>query len=89
MKKITFLFALILSAGSAFAQPGVPAARTLRGGVEQPVDARFSGWLGCWRLDDDRYGGGPCGEALVQQRLAPRFRRRAVCIEMAYPFVVA
>src|SRR6186997_3016647 len=44
MKKIIFLFALILSAGSAFAQ--------------QPVDARFAGWLGCWRLDDDLSGTG-------------------------------
>jgi len=45
MKKIIFLFALILSAGSAFAQ-------------QPPVDARFAGWLGCWRLDDDISGTG-------------------------------
>jgi uncharacterized membrane protein YgcG len=45
MKKIMFLFLLILSAGTAFAQ--APA-----------VDARFEGWLGCWRLDDDLSGTG-------------------------------
>lgn len=44
MKKIMFLLALILSAGSAFAQP--------------PADARFAGWLGCWRLDEDLAGTG-------------------------------
>ena len=44
MKTTTLLFALILSAGSAFAQAGAPAARTLPGGVEQPpVDARDAG----------------------------------------------
>ena len=59
MKKIMFLFVLILSAGGAFAGPGAPAARTLRGGVDQaPDDARFAGWLGCWRLDDDLSGTG-------------------------------
>ena len=59
MKKITFFFALILSAGSAFAQPGAPAARTLGGGLEEPpVDPRFAGWLGCWRLNDDLSGTG-------------------------------
>jgi uncharacterized membrane protein YgcG len=50
MKKIMFLLALILSSGSAFAQPAVPAAT--------PADARFAGWLGCWRLDDDLAGTG-------------------------------
>lgn len=59
MKTTTLLFALILSAGSAFAQAGASAAQTLRGGVEQPpVDPRFAGWLGCWRLDDDLAGTG-------------------------------
>jgi len=59
MKKMIFLFVLILSAVSAFAQPGAPAAPTLRGGLEQPpVDSRFAGWLGCWRLDDDLAGTG-------------------------------
>ena len=47
MKKITFLLTSILIAGSAYAQP--PAAQT---------DARFAGWLGCWRLDDDLAGTG-------------------------------
>jgi uncharacterized membrane protein YgcG len=50
MKKIMFLLALILSSGSAFAQPAAPAAT--------PADARFAGWLGCWRLDDDLAGTG-------------------------------
>ena len=46
MKKIMFVFVLILSAGSAFAQQA------------PPTDARFAGWLGCWRLDDDLSGTG-------------------------------
>ena len=59
MKKIIFLVTLILATGSAFAQPGAPAARTLPGGVEQPpLDPRFAGWLGCWRLNDDLAGTG-------------------------------
>ena len=45
MKKIIFFLALILSAGSAFAE-------------QAPADARFAGWLGCWRLDDDLAGTG-------------------------------
>jgi uncharacterized membrane protein YgcG len=45
MKKLIFLFALILSAGSTFAQ-------------EPPVEGRLAGWLGCWRLDDDLAGTG-------------------------------
>ena len=48
MKKMIFLFVLILSAGSAFAQQA----------QQPPVDARFAGWLGCWRLDDDLSGTG-------------------------------
>ena len=47
MKKMMFLFVLILSAGSAFAQQPPPQ-----------VDSRFAGWLGCWRLDDDLSGTG-------------------------------
>ena len=48
--KTTLLLALTLtSAGSAWAQ--TPAA-------PMKVDARFAGWLGCWRLDDDLTGTG-------------------------------
>jgi hypothetical protein len=53
MKKITFLLALILTAGTVYAQPGAPAAASAA-----QVDARFAGWLGCWRLDDDLAGTG-------------------------------
>jgi hypothetical protein len=51
MKNI--LLALTLTATSAFAQPPAPqpAGTTT-------VDARFSAWLGCWRLDDDLSGTG-------------------------------
>lgn len=46
------LLALTLTASSAFAQqPAAPAATA-------QVDARFSAWLGCWRLDDDLAGTG-------------------------------
>lgn len=51
--KITLTLALILAAGSAFAQP--PAAPTP---AAQVGDARFAAWLGCWRLDDDLAGTG-------------------------------
>jgi len=51
MKNI--LLALTLTATSAFAQqPATPA------GDKTTVDARFSAWLGCWRLDDDLSGTG-------------------------------
>jgi hypothetical protein len=54
MKKITFLLASFLIAGTAYAQqaPAKPAARAVE------TDARFAGWLGCWRLDDDLAGTG-------------------------------
>ena len=59
MKTTTLLFALILTAGSAFAQPGAPAAQTLpRCRAAAQVDRRFASWLGCWRLDDDLAGTG-------------------------------
>ena len=48
--KTTLLLTLTLtSAGTAWAQ--TPAA-------SMKVDARFAGWLGCWRLDDDLTGTG-------------------------------
>jgi hypothetical protein len=50
MKNI--FLALTLTAGSAFAQPAPPPAATAQ------VDARFSAWLGCWRLEDDLAGTG-------------------------------
>jgi hypothetical protein len=54
MKNTTFVLALILGAGTAFAQqPSTPAAAPAA-----QVDARFAGWLGCWRLDDDLTGNG-------------------------------
>ena len=55
MKKITFAFALILSAGTAYAQQ--PAATKAAAPAVQ-VDSRFASWLGCWRLDDDLAGTG-------------------------------
>jgi hypothetical protein len=67
MKNITVAFALILTAAPAIAQTAAPAARTVRSVLEQParaatpavpVDSRFAGWLGCWRLDDDLAGTG-------------------------------
>jgi hypothetical protein len=54
MKKITFLFALILTAVPALAQQ--PAVRDAAPAVQ--VDSRFTAWLGCWRLDDDLAGTG-------------------------------
>jgi hypothetical protein len=54
MKKTTFLLALILTAGSAYAQQ--PAPRAAASAAQ--VDARFASWLGCWRLDDDLAGTG-------------------------------
>src|SRR5690349_19796446 len=54
MKNITFLLASILITGSASAQQ--PAARAAAPAVQ--TDARFAGWLGCWRLDDDLAGTG-------------------------------
>jgi hypothetical protein len=54
MKKITFLFALTLAAGTAFAQTPAPRAAA----PAAQVDARFASWLGCWRLDDDLTGTG-------------------------------
>lgn len=60
--------AAVLAAALQVPQSGAPAARILRGGVEQPatpaatpnaaVDARFASWLGCWRLNDDLAGTG-------------------------------
>ena len=52
MKNI--LLALTLTASSAFAQPPAPQPAT----PKVDVDARFSAWLGCWRLDDDLAGTG-------------------------------
>jgi hypothetical protein len=54
MKNITFLFASILVAGSAYAQP---PARAAASAAVQP-DAQFASWLGCWRLEDDLAGTG-------------------------------
>src|SRR6186997_47725 len=54
MKKITFLFALILTAVPALAQQ--PAVRDAAPAAQ--VDSRFTAWLGCWRLDDDLAGTG-------------------------------
>jgi hypothetical protein len=58
MKKHTFLLALILTAGPAFAQTAVPAARAATTTPAVQTDARFASWLGCWRLDDDLAGTG-------------------------------
>jgi hypothetical protein len=54
--KHTFLLALTLTAGSAFAQTPAPAPQPATPAVQ--VDARFAAWLGCWRLDDDLAGTG-------------------------------
>ncbi|HEX6163229.1 MAG TPA: hypothetical protein VFZ31_07685 [Vicinamibacterales bacterium] len=54
MKKITFLLASFLIAGTASAQQ--PAPRSTAPAVQ--TDARFASWLGCWRLDDDLAGTG-------------------------------
>jgi hypothetical protein len=52
--KTTIVLALTLTAASAFAQqPAAPPAAP-----SMQVDARFSAWLGCWRLDDDLSGTG-------------------------------
>ena len=53
MKTITLLLALMLTTGAAAAQQ--PAAREAAPALS---DARFAGWLGCWRLDDDLSGTG-------------------------------
>ena len=51
---ITLLLALTVAAGPAQAQPAptTPAVTTAQ------TDARFSHWLGCWRLEDDLVGTG-------------------------------
>ena len=54
MKKIIFLLASILAAGTSYAQQ--PAPRASAPAVQ--ADARFASWLGCWRLDDDLAGTG-------------------------------
>ncbi len=56
MKPITFLLAVILTVGTASAQPAAPAAQAVVPAAQ--VDARFAGWLGCWRLEDDLAGTG-------------------------------
>ncbi len=56
MKNTTLLLGLILAAAPAFAQQ--PAAPVAPAAPAAQVDARFAGWLGCWRLDDDLTGTG-------------------------------
>jgi hypothetical protein len=50
MKNI--LFALVLTASSAFAQQAAPARS------QTAIEPRFNAWLGCWRLEDDLSGTG-------------------------------
>jgi hypothetical protein len=44
---------LLVVAAPARAQTGAPAARSVRGGVEQ-TDARWTPWLGCWQMFNER-----------------------------------
>lgn len=54
MKTLIGLFSLTLTAAGAFAQqPAAPVAAPTA-----QVDARFAGWIGCWRLEDDLAGTG-------------------------------
>ena len=50
----TFLLAFSLAASAASAQAPAPVAPA----TSMDTDARFSNWLGCWRLEDDLAGAG-------------------------------
>ncbi|MSO53045.1 MAG: hypothetical protein EXQ51_11655 [Acidobacteria bacterium] len=52
--KMTLLLAFSLTSGVAFAQEPARAASP----ATAQVDARFTHWLGCWRLEDDLAGTG-------------------------------
>ena len=52
--QMTLLLAFSLTSGVAFAQEPARAASP----ATAQVDARFTHWLGCWRLEDDLAGTG-------------------------------
>jgi hypothetical protein len=76
MKIMTFVLACSMAAGVAHAQPAAPAAPA----STAQLDARFSNWLGCWRLEDDLAGTGarlcitPDGPGVRLQTIAGKVR---------------